>query len=231
MFGGFLYDNDERDNSPLGICRCQVATWKWETIDVDGFSYRNDNNAVLTSDEKNVIIVGTLNGEFGYFGIFILNIQDYDNYELRLSIRLQAADYGFRTPYPVVMGQRDINVILLTSGWFRESLSSKQQEPFLCPLDILKLIEKFVCQDTLHLISEYSGSGVLKHVTVTMTDILASDSEEMPPPRELPGPGLLHGDAWNEVIPIDNLPFTKTQFRICLCFLLVAYFCRIYMDW
>ena len=165
-----------------------------------------------------------------HFGIFILNIQDDDNYDLRHSIRLEAADYGFRTPYPVVMGQRDTNVILLISAWFRKSCSSKQQEPVMCPLDILTLIDKFVCQDILHLISSYSGSGVLKHVAYSVTDILAADWDIMPPTCELPGPRLLNGGAWNELIPIDTLPFTKAEFMICLCFLFVAYVCRIYMD-
>ena len=197
-----------------------------------GYEYRNNNHAALTSDENSVIIVGTLDGYRAYdCSIFVLNIQDDDNYDLRHCMYIDIPWYGFKTPYPIVMKQHDINVILLTSGWFRKSFSSKQQEHVVWPLDILKLIDKFVSQDMLHLISIHSADGALKHVVFAMADILASNSAEMPTPRVLPGPEFQSSGAWNELIPIDNIPFTNTQFTICLCFLLVAYFCRIHMDW
>ena len=230
MVGGVLTDEENGNESVLGIWRCQVATWKWEAIEVDGYQYESANQAALTVDEKNVIIVGRY-PKSDYVGISILNIKDDDNYQLRHSMSLDKPYYGFRILCPVVMKGRGINVILLISGWFRESFCSKQQEQVVCPLDILKLIDKFVCQEMLHLIPRSNGSDTLNHIVFDMADILSRDSEDLPIPRELPGPRFQTSGAWNELIPIDNLPLTKKQFTICFCFLLVAYFCRIYVDW
>jgi len=60
-------------------------------------------------------------------------------------------EYDVQRPYSPTPTNNDLVhpslvIILLTSGWIRESFSSKQQEQVVYPVDILKLIDKFICQ-------------------------------------------------------------------------------------
>lgn len=218
MIGGNLVFREGGEQMDMGVWRIQVDTSKWEQIEVDG-EFRG-HQAVLSSDEQSVIIVGMLK-------MYILDIRDEDNYKVRQSIGLPRPS-GYL--YPVLVKNQETKVILLTSAWFRKSFSSTQHEQVVCPLDILKLIDQFVCQEWLHLISEYVRDGTIKHFAVPLAEILSLDS--------------IHQNTWFRERPVLDPPnysdvmyrsffnsFTKTQITLSLSFLLVAYLCVIYVDW
>ena len=223
MIGGNLVLREGGEQMDMGVWRIQVATSKWEQIEVDG-EFRG-HQAVLSSDQQSVIIVGMLK-------MYILDIQNEDKYTVIQSIGLPRPS-GYL--YPVVVKNQETNVVLLTSAWFRKSFSSTQHEQVVCPLDILKLIDQFVCQEWLHLISEYVRDGTIKHFAVPLAEILSLDSiHQNTWFRERPGMDpanyssvMQRTETW--LIPLNG--FTRTQITLCLSFLLVAYLYIIYVDW
>ena len=176
MLGGLA-----RNVGQSGMWRFDIATSKWTHVETVEDDYHS-TDAVLTSDEQHVIIV------CGY-RIDVLDIRDENDYKITGSMKLtkEFSDgeyHGFT--YPVLMKRRETEVIALTSGWFRKLFHS-EDHPAACPLDVLKLVDQFVCKEMLHLLlCNYTDSAV-HHAVFHLTDILSSDSAEIPAPIELPG--------------------------------------------
>ena len=86
MFGGTSFDEGGNDGNE-GIWRLQVATSKWENVTTaHGASYYcGADDAVLTPDEQNVIIVDSSH-------IYILDIQNDDEYQITKSIDFSVLD-------------------------------------------------------------------------------------------------------------------------------------------
>ena len=95
--------------------RFDIATSTWKHIENDVATSTGDyrgTHAVLTSDEGNVIIVGS--GR-----IDILDIQDENDYKITRSMKLDFG-YSYTIAFPVLMKHQETDVIALTSGWFRK---------------------------------------------------------------------------------------------------------------
>ena len=108
------------------------------------------------------------------------------------------------------MKSNGTNVILLVSGWLRKTFNSKEQESLACPHDILKLIDQFVCQETLHLLP-HSNDGKVKHIAFHLEDILSTKSTTLPTARELPGLGSLHAATMQTSRDTGSFHLTKLQ--------------------
>ena len=179
MLGGSHWDTVRGPNG-IGMWRFDIATSTWKHIfDDESKEYRYSNtHAVLTSDEQNVIIVR-------WNRIEILNIQDENDYKVTASMEIPHGN-EYWTGYPVLMKCRATEVFMLTSGWFRKLFKSKDDGAVACPLDILKLIDQFVCEQMLHLI-KWKRASAKEHLAFHLTDVLSSDSGETPSPLQLPG--------------------------------------------
>ena len=178
MLGGHVQEDEYSHPDSIGMWRFDITTSTWEHIENVRGDYTETDRAVLTSDEQHVIIVCDNR-------IDVLDIRDENNYKVTGSMKLPLG-FSDLLAYPILMKRRETEVIALTSGWFRKLFHS-EDHPAACPLDILKLIDQFVCKEMLHLlIWDYTG-GAVNHMAFHLTDILSSDSAEIPAPIELPG--------------------------------------------
>ena len=176
MIGGHAHDEYFNDPDSVGMWRFDITTSAWQHIANVRRNYSQYDHAVLTSDEQYVIVVCDDNH------IDILDIGDENNYQITKSIELK-----FKyAPFPVLTTCREIDVVVLVSGWFRKLFNS-EDHPVACPLDILKLIDQFVCKEMLHLLLCNYTDGAVNHEAFHLSDILSWDSAEIPAPIELPG--------------------------------------------
>ena len=228
MLGGHAHDAQGNDPAPIGMWRFDIAASTWKHIENVTRDY-SETHAVLTLDQQNVIIVGKNR-------IDILDIQDENDYKITRSMKLEFG-YSYTAAFPVLMKCRETDVVALTSWWFRKLFSSKDNGPAACPLDILNLIDKFVCTQMLHLLTWSYAGGAVDHLTFHLADMLSLDLAETPTPIELPGfvlamPNRRLPNVTAErfrLIPITSMK-TK-QCVLCLCALLVAYLCKMFTDW
>ena len=236
MLGGHAHDAQGNDPAPIGMWRFDIATSTWKHIENVTRDY-SETHAVLTSDQQNVIIVGKNR-------IDILDIQDENDYKITRSMTLEFG-YSYTAAFPVLMKRRETDVVALTSGWFRKQFSSNNDRRLndglaACPLDILKLIDKFVCTQMLHLLTWSYAVGAVDHLTFQLADMLSIDLAETPKPIELPGFVLTMPNGPNRRLP--NV--TAERFRrgpinsmktkqcvLCFCALLVAYLFKMFIDW
>lgn len=218
VLGGNFYTDGGHDGE-LEVIRYRIETMKWEDAGVE-----YGGRGALTSDERYLIML------FGRY-IRIVDLYDEHNYKCIQTVELPR---GLMESYPVVMKNQETNVISLTSGWFRKLFRSQNAQQHnvkvVCPLDVLKLIDQFVCQEMVHLISGKS------HVAYHLTDILSSksvDLERETKPRQLPALKVLDTNR-DKAKPHGKAPVSGTskQFTICsfLCFVMIAYLMRVYND-
>ena len=223
MIGGRTAD-DLGNVDETGIWRFQIASSTWEPVEYETncFFIMTDLHCNLTPDEEKVIIVKSNE-------IYVLDIQDEDNYRIhQASIQLPApvqVKYGEYT-YQVMMNHKHGNVILITSAWFRKIFKAQNSGEVECPMDILRVVDQFVCEEMVHLISGgYFGREIGKHLELHLDDILSSSSCQS-----------------NEVKMVQAMPMTmkKPQESLsikrilliasCSCPLVIAYLIASYID-